>query len=172
MGDFSEKSLETMMFENKEALKERGFDRFYKKTERQFRLPNGCYIDLFTYEIDGDHLKFRVIELKKGQLNFDAYSQLCGYFCMVCELVQRCFSKITYECILIGESLGEDIQEILLLGSDVSVYTYSFGYDGLFFKYWNKYADLEPGVWGDIPADEPFRVKSETFSNYLRKNSL
>lgn len=172
MPDFSEKSLETMMFENRKEIHERGFDRFYENVIRQFRLPNGGIIDLFTFEIENNELKFRIIELKKGCIDSAAYWQIFGYFIEVASKTEHDFEKVTYELVLVGESLTEEIETMVMVGTDLAIYTYSFGYDGLVFNcHANTPSVTAPVSWGDCPKEDPYRISCETFAAQLRSLS-
>lgn len=169
MPDFSEKSLEIMIFENRHAIRDRGFDKFYKHTERQFKLPNGGIIDLFTYEIEGDHIKFRIIELKKGKLNLAAFDQILSYFIEVWAILDRSFKKVTYECVLVGEEVDDFIEGLLMFGTDMNIFTYSFGYDGLFFKNKKEYPLFSEVTWREFKENDSYLLSSMAFINKLNK---
>src|SRR5579871_3922858 len=104
MNDFLEKTLEDIIYDHKEIIHERGFSKFYKNTERQFRLPNGQIIDLFTFEIMDDILYFKIIELKRLELNLSSIWQIYSYFQFIWEQCVNRYKDVKYELILAGRT--------------------------------------------------------------------
>lgn len=67
--NFLETDIEQIIFDNRNDLHNRGFIKFLKNTNRQHRLPSGKIIDLITFQVDDDAIRFKVIELKRGEIN-------------------------------------------------------------------------------------------------------
>lgn len=134
MLDLSEKSLETMIYEYRETIFERGFVHFYKNTERQFRLPCNFIIDLFTYEVKDNVLYYKIIELKKAELTMEAVFQIVQYFLWIWEYTENQYERVEWELILVGDDMDAEVWYLTHLEPRISFYEYKFGYDGLFFN--------------------------------------
>lgn len=63
---FLENDLEAIIFQNRNALHTRGLPPFHSKICRQFTLPSGKRMDIFSFEIRNNELYFSVWELKKS----------------------------------------------------------------------------------------------------------
>lgn len=155
MGDISEKNLETMIFKNRHTIHERGFIKFYANTERQFRLPNGLIIDIFTYEVIDDVLFFKIIELKVTAMTPDAIFQLIRYFSFLHVYTQDQFKNVKWELILVGCDHTEHSLDIMGLGIKISFYEFEFGFNGLFFKREPcEELDFNDGKFGEFSSEE------------------
>ncbi len=138
MADFLEKTLETIIFENQETIKERGFTEILEITERQFRLPSGKIIDLLSWDIQGDVLFVNVIELKKGCIDEAAFFQGLDYYCEFLGITLGCFADVKAELILVGNSLSYNVNRLKTLNIPVTPYLYKYNYDGITFTKANK----------------------------------
>lgn len=132
--DFLEKTLEEIVFENKDTVKDRGFMSFYQHTFRQYYLPSGKKIDIFSYEIVDNILYFRIVELKKECLNYAAFKQIMVYFFEVLEHTLGHFSKVEGKLTLVGKILDTDAFLLSENGGLLEFYLYKYTYDGIYFK--------------------------------------
>lgn len=132
---FFEKDLEDMMFENRLTLKDRGFAEFYPNVARQVRLPLGGIIDILTWDIVGDLLKVRVIELKKNSIDIAAFTQVSQY-AGIFFAHSIMFEKLEIEIVLVGLYPDGDLLDIITAIDypNIKLYTYSFDYNGLKFE--------------------------------------
>lgn len=130
---FLENDLEAIIFQNRNALHTRGLPPFHSKICRQFTLPSGKRMDIFSFEIRNNELYFSVWELKKEQINSDALCQALSYHKEIKSIVGNDFKKIHGQILLIGKSFGY-LPLIDYLEVDIRVYTYAYGADGISFN--------------------------------------
>lgn len=133
MNDFTEKTLEEIIFENRDKVSERGFPFFLKNSIRQFILPSGLKVDLFSFEINEDSICCRVFELKKENLDTDSLCQLLRYCTEIYSLLIPHFTNISIDKFLIGKKVCDDLSLLHLHLVDVELYTYTYNFDGVFF---------------------------------------
>lgn len=149
----TEEQLESFIYENRNRIHEKGLPKFYEHTIRQFVLPNKKKIDLFSFEIKEDVFYCRIFELKKEQVWIDAIAQVLGYGAFVSVLTQMAFTEVKIELILIGSNATEMVLASLPFIPQLSIYNYSFGYDGILFE------KKDSGLW--------VHSSMENFCNFL-----
>jgi hypothetical protein len=141
--DFLEKTLEELIFTNKENLGNRGFPSLLKNTLKQFRLPSGLIIDLLSYEIDDNqNMAVKIYELKRAKINAGAVFQLLTY---EAEIFQLCFShfpNIHIENYLIGSEMDANVFLLNNGHFNLNVLLYDYKFDGLYFRPQAKYEDF------------------------------
>jgi len=163
MNDFHEKTVEDIMFENKHIIHERGFENFYEHTIRQFILPSGKIIDLFTYEIKNKILHFKIIELKRDSITEGSIFQIGRYILELIELTRGLFEKIEYKLIIVGSTINEPAIIILDLGIKIDFYIYKYEYDGINFK------KLSAGMYPYFDVETTPSYAAVDFVKELRK---
>lgn len=130
----TERQLEDLMFEHADELHERGFIKFHKHIRRQVTLPSGLIIDLISFEVIDNALKFKLIELKRDVINWDALVQLNNYFTEIADCIFNHFDVVEWELILVGSDI--DVRFSALsesLSKHVKMYLYSIGFNGISF---------------------------------------
>lgn len=165
MENFIEKTIEEIIFENRDRIHEKGLENvFYKNAERQFYLPSGKEIDILTWEVEGDEIKVSIIELKKDAINEAAYWQIFGYYD---ELIGICFTnfkKFHFTLVLIGSSVCLNVNLACGLTNKVNVYKYSYNFDGIRFEKLNKEPDFSDKAFNmfygkELGFDRPLEMK-------------
>jgi len=132
--NFLEKDLEDIIFENKDKIHERGLPILYEELERQYQV-NGKYIDLFNYECGDDNsINFTIFELKKGRIDFNAYTQIVNYFFDQCLFTKKHKNIFKVNLILIGSSFDESVLLSCILSDIIDIYIYKYDYDGIRFE--------------------------------------
>ncbi len=136
MKSFFENNLEEIIFNNKNKIHTRGFSAtFYKNTETQFVLPSGKIIDILSWEISNNNeLSATIFELKRNNISIESLSQVCEYALEFLVHVENGFKYLKLEIVLCGCTISEQILNLVSLNSNLSVYTYDYTYDGIFFK--------------------------------------
>lgn len=134
MSDFLERNLEDIIFENKETVSERGLTFFLDNTLRQFVLPSGKKIDLFSYSINGTSLSAKIFELKKDCLQYPDLIQVIEYESELYRNIYHNFSDIHIEKILIGNSTDKTTEYLAQDMLHLEVFTYKYMMDGIYFK--------------------------------------
>lgn len=143
--DFLEKTLEQLIFLNRKVVHERGLPAFYKNAERQFRLPSGKIIDIFSFEfVHENSLHCRIYELKKDLLTIDSFLQILNYYNEIFGLLYPSFASIKVEGILVGSGITPDLEGIEEPITDISFYVYRYDFDGLKFEKQEKCSDYTP----------------------------
>jgi RecB family endonuclease NucS len=168
--DFFEKTLETIIMENQDIVVEKGFPAFYKHTHRQFILPNGCKLDILSYEITADAvLKCKIIELKRATCDLQALMQVLNYAKIFYQLTINYFNDVEIIPIVVGSETSEFISTMMAWGLKVNQVNYEYTVNGISFL------ELE----GDGPFIKDFiRDKTEKnnkccedFSNFLKQKA-
>jgi hypothetical protein len=134
LSDFLEKTLEDIIYNYSHKIHEQGFCEFYLNKERQFRLPSGRIIDILTWEIKGDVLYFKIIELKRGCCDEAAFWQGLAYLNEFVAYIYPHFSNIRSKIILCGRSISENIENLLMVTGHAHAYVYKYAYDGIRFS--------------------------------------
>lgn len=130
--NFSEKTLEEIIFKNRDKIHEYGFEVLLPNTFRQFRLDSGKIIDILSYDITETEILLYVIELKKGR-TFEALEQAYGYMDeLLFELKPR-FDKIYSKVILVGNEVTPT-PLLNFLAHPTETYTYDYTIDGIVFN--------------------------------------
>lgn len=147
--NFLEKDLETIIYDNYEACAGRGLEidqQFYKwgKRYRQLQLAPYGIADLVNihYSPGQDLYLVQVMELKKGKIDSSAYLQAKRYGWAIFEVLDRLRKneglsyKIGLSYVLVGNELELSGDFVYALNTDIdcSVYTYSYGFDGIKFE--------------------------------------
>lgn len=125
---FLEKTLEQIIYENRKVISEKGLPVFYENAKRQFCLPSGKIVDIFTWELDNGCLKFRIIELKREDIDDAAYWQILKYVNEFVNHIFGMFKKIEYSCVLIGSGLSTTIASASIFPSELKLYQYRYGF--------------------------------------------
>jgi hypothetical protein len=142
--DFLEKTLETIIYENYRILQSRGLDLNYRHIDKQFKLPSGKIIDLINWQVDENEISLSIIELKKDICSDAALWQLLEYVHEIIYHLTGHFDKISYTAILIGDSIGYNVETLLLLKFPLlKIYSYQYNFDGITFKKENDSIELQ-----------------------------
>ena len=132
--DFLEKTLEDIIFENKDVISERGFPSLYKNTERQYQI-NSKRIDLFSYEEVDNVFYFKIFELKRDVVHPDAFHQIADYFWQIgVSLKDKGYTDCKYELYLIGNDFHSDLFNYCFISEFLHLYQYKYDYDGIKFE--------------------------------------
>lgn len=157
---FLEKDLEDLIFStDNEILDERGLNIEGLKI-RQVNLGSYGIADLitvnkFTDVTDSGVYHFFIItvfELKKSNIDLNAYSQLVRYMKGVDHYLndRRDFLgnhddyNFTIKGVLIGSNVSEDVIYLPDFNSKIKNYTYTYNFNGLFFKEEYNYRLTKP----------------------------
>lgn len=150
--DISEKELEDFLIvDNQIELRSRGLNCFWQ--DILFRQLNiGAYgiadiVGVDTIRDDNgdiEALGVYVYELKKDEVGIDALAQVCRYASGLAHIFEKenIFGRlrVIFFPVLIGKSIDLNKQFVYLARqiSNLRIYTYSIGFDGVFFK------DIDP----------------------------
>lgn len=160
---FLEKNLEDIIFEtDNELLYERGLFIIGRK-KRQVRIGNYGISDLITVtkkKLPSGEIypHFTVFELKQDMINMNTFLQGIGY----CKGLKRYIQKVrdydfyTVSLVLIGKNLEYDsnfcfltdliqCDEFSFEGISLSIYTYTYKFDGIQFKKHQEYSLTNEG---------------------------
>ena len=132
--DFLEKTLEDIIFENKDNIAKRGFPIFYKNLERQVYTRNGKIMDLVNFEETDGIYYFTIYELKKGNIDFNAYSQILNYYFEEVLRVRKLFKNFKVNLVLVGNSYEENVLIACAASDIIDVYIYKYDYNGIIFE--------------------------------------
>ena|ERR1700760_201336 len=102
---FLETTLEQIIFTHKDNIHEYGLPKLFKNTERQFRLPSGKIIDLFSFEIKENIVHCLIFELKKENIDESTLIQAYNYSFELSALLDKKFFGWDAKIILIGEQV-------------------------------------------------------------------
>lgn len=165
MDEVLEKTIESWIYNNPQKCVEKGFPKFYKNIQNQYRLPSSKRIDIFTWEVREDALFFKIIELKRGEYGTSALSQAAEY---LFEVLVQClghFSEIKYEIVLVGTEMDCSLDKVALVCTNVCFCRYLYDMDGVSFTY-DYYVDE-----GDFckPKKEP-NMRGIDFVNELKQS--
>jgi len=151
---FLEKDLEQIIFETSEHdLDERGLFVPGKRL-RQVNIGNYGIADMITYYRNpfDKEIVITVFELKKDFITPDAFLQAIRYCKGIREyLKHRDFNSFEYEIkyniVLVGSDIEDKSGFIYLTDffENISFYTYSYKFDGIFFKEENGYHLIKSG---------------------------
>lgn len=131
--ELSEKDIELIIFENKNKIHEKGFIHFFKNTERQFRLPTGQIMDIFSWELTEEKFRAIIVEIKKDKIGIEAATQALCYWE---EIVLECLGRVDMEIsiVLVGSLVCPILETYISNGLRINCFSYSYGYDGISFK--------------------------------------
>jgi len=130
--DFLEKTLEDIIFENKDFIHNHGLPKFRKTVFRQFVLPSGKKLDIFSYDLIDGNIVIDIYELKRYEINADAICQAYNYFMEVSGFVAARFKSIDIHIIMIGRYY-DPIMIFEKINLPFSVYTYDYKLSGMTF---------------------------------------
>jgi len=156
--EFLEKDLEEIIFN---ATKDQLFDAdmpLLGKRFRQVRL--GCYgvCDiLHVYRDDENVLTFEVLELKKEKIGISAFLQAVKYIKGIQQYLKKVKNRrpenYNYEITLVGRSVDTsgsfiflpDIVSNCIPQFRINLFTYKYGFDGIYFVLHDGYELTEEG---------------------------
>jgi|SRR6185369_4645310 len=141
MSDFIEKTLEDIVFENKETICERGFPFLLDHTFRQFYLPSKRKIDLFSYSINEQSFSCRIFELKRECLMPKHILQVLEYALEIFYNLKP-YYDVHIEKFIIGNDIDKPTAALIEDKLDFEAYTYRYCYNGLFFKKYLSTLDI------------------------------
>lgn len=133
MKDFLEQTLEDIIFSNRNIIHEKGLSRLYQNSIRQFVLPSGKKIDIFSFEIKDCVIEFSVIELKKDKGDLQTIVQAIEYYGELCEIMNSNFSIHVGKIIVVGSDIKQNPLPFLL-NIPVEIYSYEYLIGGIAFK--------------------------------------
>lgn len=135
MNDFFEKNLEDIVFDKRDTVHEKGFPKFYKHAQRQFSLPSGKRIDIFTWEVVGGKLFARIIEFKRTAITEDTLWQGIHYHDLLITITAGCFIDYDIDIILIGTDMyySSNVMFAASLSDKIRLFEYQYSYDGIKF---------------------------------------
>lgn len=152
--DFLEKDLEDILIgSDQENIQVRGLKFFeYHFIQRQFILGNYGKVDIMTlYFIPNRPFIITIYELKNKIINSAAWWQLVRYIRGVKHFLEELGlneSRCGVQGVLIGRSveLNGEIGYIPFLESNISIYTYEYKLNGLFFQRYIGAHLISPGT--------------------------
>jgi hypothetical protein len=155
MNDFFEKTLEDMIYENRDSIKDKGLDIFYKNTIRQFEITANKF-DMFTWEIVEDTLFCRIIELKRDKLTYDNVFQILEYNAILMCAMFGYFKIIKMELILIGSVIPSQIVNITHISNIFRLFKYDYTINGIKFTEHGKKYDVVNEMVLNLVKDEDY----------------
>lgn len=136
--DWYEKTVEDIIFENKDIIHEYGLPKFRKTTFRQFILPSGRKLDIISYDLVNGHLVMDLYELKRFDINTDAIVQAYNYLIELNGITAGKFKSVDIHIIMIGSQYNPVLM-FQRMNLPFSVYTYEYKLTGMkFFKHQEK----------------------------------
>lgn len=130
--DFLEKTLEDIIFENRNTIHGHGLPKFKKTIFRQFVLPSGKKLDIFSYDLIDGHIVIDIYELKRASINTDAVCQAYNYFMEVTQFTAGRFKSVDIHIIMIGRYY-DPVMVFEKMNLPFSVYTYDYQLNGMTF---------------------------------------
>jgi len=131
--DFLEKTVETLIFENKRDIERYGLCKFRSTVFRQLILPSGKKLDIFAFDLVDGHIYIDIYELKLECINTDAVAQAYNYLVEIADLIKGDFKSYDFHIIMIGKRY-EPIPIFEKMNFPYSVYTYDYQIDGMRFN--------------------------------------
>lgn len=132
--DFLERTLEDIVFDNRDKIHMKGLKRLKSKSFRQVILPSGKKLDILSYDISNSgHLSFDIYELKRDYINIEAVCQAYNYYNEIGQLIDGHFKSWDASIVMVGKRY-DNISILAGMKIPISVYTYEYGYDGITFK--------------------------------------
>jgi hypothetical protein len=158
--DFFERDLEDIIYnvlqgeDGYDSLNERGLDICYSPDhficKRQLKIGNYGIADLVTLSrFTQGGLFIEVIELKKGEVNMDAYVQANRYLTGIKRYVERFHPKlmVVYSITLIGRHINRgDWVYLIDQVENLKVLTYKYDIDGITFESHSGYVLRDEGL--------------------------
>lgn len=157
--DFTEKTLEDIIIENKDKISERGFPAFYQNVVRQFKLPSGKIIDILSFMIVEDILMVKIFELKRDEIKIDGLCQISDYayefFCFTFPH----FSNVQIDKFIVGSDASKEVISINDLQIGIELYLYKYTINGLFFKKFESIMNTEhPKMFELLSQETPHSI--------------
>lgn len=180
LNDFLEKTLEDIIYSNRDTISNRGLSKFKGNAYRQVILPSGRKIDILGFEIKDGVLNCDIYELKREVINADAICQAFNYYTELKYITKNYFKNIDAKIIMVGRKY-EPVSVIDALPIPIEVYTFEYYIDGIkFSQIKNRYTYSEPnssfsfGLWAFGHAGLEFNEEksSVTFHSVYDKYSL
>lgn len=156
---FLEKDLEDIIWDGLQTNHKRqllidrglGFVESISTSKRQLRIGNYGITDIVTAQrspFNTKELWINLIELKKDKISFEAVSQCARYI----KGIERYLNKRGVKNHVVGTLIGSEIDKysdfVYMMSkiSDIDVYTYEYGIEGIQFK-WEEmdYSLIEEG---------------------------
>jgi len=167
--DFLEKTLEDIIFETpNDLLHERGL-YIHGNKKRQLRIGNYGISDIVTYYRYDGKLFINILELKKDKISTDTLLQAVGYVKGIRSYLMRrkpTLTNISFKIKLIGKEIDTSDSFCYLpdIFTGIEIITYSYGFDGIHFKYHYEYKLTNEGFGllsekienSNITKNEPF----------------
>lgn len=148
MGDFLEKTLEDIIYQNRHFIADRGFMMPEPNMIRQFILPSGMRMDLFSYDIKDDNtINCTIFELKKGEINISALVQVSAYYYEIRGLLEAHFQNINITQVLVGSSWSSEFYSVFEHLSNIKVFIYEYLIDGIKFELLPKREEMFKKRW-------------------------
>lgn len=170
INDFLERDLEDIVYENKGKIHERGFPFLLDNTIRQFYLPSGKKIDLFSYSILEDSISCKIFELKRECLMPPHITQVLDYSTEVYYHLYPGYKNISVERYIIGNDLSEATKSLIEDIINLDVYLYKFGFNGLFFKKWQTKFEIGEEILDRILTQNEHSEKFKFRLEEINKN--
>lgn len=168
--NFLEKDLEQILFETDQSrFTKRGLSVFkYEKIFRQVNFGGYGIADLITVlSIPKEEALYRsgenvnrgfiitIYELKQKQINISSLLQASRYFKAIIEVLEFfdiSKSHIEYRVCLIGSTIDTSNEFIYLtdLFPNLSVFTYSYKFDGIYFERRSNHSLIDPSIPNSI----------------------
>jgi len=189
MNDFLEKTLEDIVFENKNEIHLYGLPKFKSTAFRQVILPSGRKIDILGFEINNGHLDFDIYELKRDFINIEAVCQAYNYLEEIKGLIKGHFKSWGASIIMVGKRY-DPISVLDAMSLPINVYTYDYQLTGISFSkqrhggnYYSDHKHFSLGLWAfgtkqlsynNNPSSIAFHsvLKSYISNNNVFENSL
>lgn len=168
--DFLEKTLEDIIYENRNVIHTRGFMQIKDTAFRQVILPSGRKIDILGFDIKNGGLYCDIYELKRDTINSDAVCQAYNYYLELKHSTKDHFTSFSAQLVMVGRKY-EAVPILDALPIPVKVYNYEYRMDGIFFKEMtNPYINYSPnksfsfGLWAFGYAGLSFNVEKSSIS--------
>ncbi len=130
---FLEKTLEDIIFENRDVIHTYGVPRLRHNTYRQFYLPSGKKLDIVSFSYYNKCLWFDIWELKRDIVDFTTFNQAYGYYKELKALLAPKFEKCEFSMVLIGKT-AQNMSFLDDFNIRTHAYTYDYGINGINFS--------------------------------------
>ncbi len=181
--EFFEKNLEDIIFENRATIQNHGLPPFRKTTFRQFILPSGKKLDIFSFDLIEGHLFVEIYELKLYRINTDAICQAYEYYKQIRSITAGYFKSVDIHITMIGREY-DPIMIFEKMNLPFSAYTYEFKITGMTFikhierkQYKEPHENFSLGLWAFgnshlyYPNDPPDSINLATLYQHKRNEN-
>ena len=131
--DFVERTVEDIIFNNRNVIHNYGLPKFKSKVFKQFYLPSGKKIDILAYDLINGHIHVDIYELKRFVINTDAVAQAYNYLVEFSALAAMNFKSVDINIIMVGNRY-EPVPIFEKMNLPFSVYVYEYSIDGMRFN--------------------------------------